>query len=124
MARTLDEGIKTLPRAQQKEIEAEAARLIDEEMTLRDLRKAHALTQERMAEALNISQDGVSRIEKRSDFLLSTLRSYVEAMGGKLRLVVEFPDRKAVTVAGVGSLAGKAMTAKGKTRKSFTPNRS
>jgi transcriptional regulator with XRE-family HTH domain len=53
-------------------------------MTLRDLRKAFALTRQRIAEALHISQDGVSRIEKRSDFLLSTLRSY-EAMGGKLR---------------------------------------
>ena len=81
-----------------------AALLIDEEMTLRDLRKAHELTQTRMAEALHISQDGVSRIEKRSDFLLSTLRSYVEAMGGQLRLVAEFPDRKPVTISGLDSL--------------------
>ena len=73
-------------------------------MTLRDLRKAHELTQERMAEALHISQDGVSRLEKRSDFLLSTLRSYVEAMGGKLRLVVEFPDRKPMTLSDLDSL--------------------
>jgi DNA-binding XRE family transcriptional regulator len=105
MARTLNDVIKALPLDQQKEIAAEAARLIEDEMTLRDLRKAHELTQERMAEALHISQDGVSRIEKRSDFLLSTLRSYVEAMGGKLRLVVEFPDRKPVTVSGLESLA-------------------
>ncbi len=74
-------------------------------MTLRDLRKAHQLTQTRMAEALHISQDGVSRIEKRSDFLLSTLRSYVEAMGGQLRLIAEFPDRKPVVIAGLDSLA-------------------
>ena len=73
-------------------------------MTLRDLRKAHELTQSRMAEALQISQDGVSRIEARSDFLLSTLRSYVEAMGGKLRLVAEFPDRRPVTIAGLDML--------------------
>ena len=87
MARTLDEVIRGLPPDQQREIEARAAQLIEEEMTLRDLRKAHELTQTRMAEALHISQDGVSRIETRSDFLLSTLRSYVEAMGGKLRLM-------------------------------------
>ncbi len=43
-------------------------------------------------------------IEKRSDFLLSTLRAYIEAMGGKLRLVVEFPDRKPVTLADLDSL--------------------
>ncbi len=76
MARTLDEVIKELPLDRQRKIEAETARLIEEEMTLRDLRKAHALTQERMAEALHISQDGVSRIEKRSDLLISTLSSY------------------------------------------------
>ncbi len=104
MARTLSEVIKGLPPDQQKDIEAKAARLIEDEMTLRDARKAHELTRARMAQALNISQDGVSRIEKRSDFLLSTLRSYVEAMGGKLRLVVEFPDRKPVMVAGLDSL--------------------
>lgn len=104
MARTLNDVIKGLPLDQQQEIEAQAARLIEEELTLRDLRKAHELTQERMAEALHISQDGVSRIEKRTDFLLSTLRSYIEAMGGKLRLVVEFPDRKPVTLSGLDSL--------------------
>src|SRR5277367_4289585 len=93
MVKTLDEVIVGLPPDQQQEVDTLAERLIEEEMTLRDLRKAHKLTQQRVAEALHISQDGVSRIEKRSDFLISTLRSYVEAMGGRLRLVVEFPDR-------------------------------
>ena len=64
-----------------------------------------------MAEALPVSQDGVSRIEKRSDFLLSTLRSYIEAMGGGLRLVVEFPDRKPVTLADLDSLTARAKSA-------------
>jgi transcriptional regulator with XRE-family HTH domain len=112
MARTLDDVMKGLPLDQQQEVAAQAARLIDEEMTLRDLRKAHELTQERMAEALHISQDGVSRIEKRSDFLLSTLRSYIEAMGGKLRLVVEFPDRKPVTLSDLDSLDTRAKPAR------------
>ena len=104
MARTLDEVIGGLPLDQQRDIAVRAAQLIEHEMTLRDLRKAHELTQARMAEALHISQDGVSRIEKRSDFLLSTLRSYVEAMGGRLRLIAEFPDRKPVTISGLDSL--------------------
>jgi transcriptional regulator with XRE-family HTH domain len=112
MARTLNDMIAGLPLDQQREVETQAERLIEEEMTLRDLRKAHALTQERMAEALHISQDGVSRIEKRSDFLLSTLRSYVEAMGGKLHLVVEFPDRKPVTLANLDSLSAGAERAR------------
>jgi transcriptional regulator with XRE-family HTH domain len=108
MARTLDEVIGNLPPDQQRDIAAASARLIEEEMTLRDLRKAHELTQTRMAEALHISQDGVSRIEKRSDFLLSTLRSYVEAMGGQLRLTAEFPNRKPVTISGLDSLETEA----------------
>jgi DNA-binding XRE family transcriptional regulator len=99
--------IQGLPLNQQQDIAAQAGRLIEEEMTLRDLRKAHQLTQERMAEALHISQDGVSRIEKRSDFLLSTLRSYIEAMGGKLRRVVEFPDRKPVRLSDLDSLGAR-----------------
>jgi predicted XRE-type DNA-binding protein len=107
MARTLDEVIRSLPLDQQQDIEARAARLIEEEMTLRDLRKAQEFTQARIAEALHISQDGVSRIEKRSDFLLSTLRSYVEAMGGSLRLVVEFPDRNPVTISGFDKIANQ-----------------
>jgi hypothetical protein len=57
-----------------------------------------------MTEALHLSQDGVSRIEKRSAFLLSTLRAYVEAMGGKLHLVVEFPGLKPVTLSDFDSL--------------------
>ena len=118
MAKTLDDVIKGLPLDQQEEVATQAARLIDEEMTLRDLRKAHELTQERMAEALHISQDGVSRIEKRSDFLLSTLRSYIEAMGGKLRLVVEFPDRKPVTLSDLDSLDTRAKPAR-RTRKTL-----
>jgi DNA-binding XRE family transcriptional regulator len=104
MARAMNDVIKGLPLDQQQDVEVQAARLIEEEITLRDLRKAHDLTQDRMAEALHISQDGVSRIEKRSDFLLSTLRSYVEAMGGKLRLVVEFPGRQPVSITGFNSL--------------------
>ena len=75
-----------------------AAELRAEEMTLRDLRKARNLTQVRMAEVLGINQDAVSRLEKRSDLLLSTLRKTIEAMGGNLTLVAEFPDRKPVVL--------------------------
>ena len=73
-------------------------------MSLRDLRQALTLTQERMAETLGIGQDGVSRLEKRSDLLLSTLRTYIEAMGGQLSLIAEFPDREPVTLYGLGTM--------------------
>ena len=59
------------------------------------------LTQARMAEQLGITQDGVSRLEKRSDLLLSTLRRTIEAMGGSLSLVAEFPDRSPVVLTGI-----------------------
>jgi transcriptional regulator with XRE-family HTH domain len=70
-------------------------------MTLRELRHARKLTQVRMAKALGINQDSVSRLEKRSDLLLSTLRKTVEAMGGNLSLVAEFPDRAPVVLFGI-----------------------
>ncbi|MGO9265962.1 MAG: helix-turn-helix domain-containing protein [Candidatus Binataceae bacterium] len=70
-------------------------------MSLRELRKARKLTQMRMAKALRITQDSVSRLEKRSKLLLSTLRKAVEAMGGNLSLVAEFPDRSPVVFSGL-----------------------
>ena len=71
-------------------------------MSLRDLRRAHRLTQARVGKALKIGQDGVSRLEQRSDLLISTLRNFVAAMGGDLELVARFPDRPAVAVTGLG----------------------
>jgi transcriptional regulator with XRE-family HTH domain len=56
------------------------------------LRQARQQTQVAVAERLNIAQGAVSRMEKQSDFLLSTLREYVVALGGKLELRVVFPD--------------------------------
>ena len=56
------------------------------------LRQARQQTQVAVAERLNIGQGAVSPIEKQSDFLLSTLREYVGALGGKLELRVVFPD--------------------------------
>ena len=73
-------------------------------MTLQELRQARKLTQVRLAKTLGISQDGVSRLEKRSDLLLSTLRKSVEAMGGNLSLVAEFPDRKPVILCGIAAV--------------------
>ena len=104
MATKLQDKMKAVGPERREKIEARAAELIAEEMALRDLRKAHHLTQQRMAELLGIGQDGVSRIEKRSDLLLSTLASYVEAMGGHLRLVAEFPDRPPVALTGFSAI--------------------
>ena len=101
MATNFRDTMKGLSPARRKKIKARAAALIAEEMSLR---QALPLTQERMAETLGIGQDGVSRLEKRSDLLLSTLRTYIEAMGGQLLLIAEFPDREPVTLSGLATM--------------------
>jgi DNA-binding XRE family transcriptional regulator len=94
MARKLDQVLDSLPAGRRAKIEERAAELA----TLKDLRQAMQKTQEELAAALHIGQDSVSRLEKRSDMLLSTLRGYVEAMGGKLELVAHFPNRPPVVI--------------------------
>jgi len=104
MAKKLNEIMEKLPRTRQDKIAARATELIGIEMTLKDIRKARQLTQERMAELLGIRQDSISKLEKRTDLLVSTLRSYVNAMGGELQIIVEFPDRPPVVLSGLAEL--------------------
>ncbi len=70
--------------------------------TLKGLRKGAKRTQEDLAKTLGVGQDTISRLEKRSDMLLSTLRHYVESVGGRLTLVATFPDRRAVIIDHLG----------------------
>jgi transcriptional regulator with XRE-family HTH domain len=102
MGKSLNEKMNELPAARRERILAEADRLHAEYLTLQELRKAKKLTQVQLAEVLNIRQATIAQMEKRSDLMLSTLRSYVEAMGGKLSLMVEFPDRAPVSLEGLG----------------------
>ena len=97
---TLEEKLNQLSPERRAKIQSRVDQLMVEELSLRDLRLARKLTQEKMAELLQIRQEGVSRIEKRSDLHLSTLRQVIQAMGGELRLVVEFPDRPLVVLSG------------------------
>lgn len=62
-------------------------------MDLADLRRALDLTQATMAETLGVGQAEVSKIEKRADILVSTLRRFIDAMGGELEIRAVFPDR-------------------------------
>jgi transcriptional regulator with XRE-family HTH domain len=101
--KTLPDVMNRLPEERRARVQARADRLIGEEMTLRDLRKARGLTQVRMAELLGIGQGNISRLEGRADMMLSTLRSYVQAMGGDLELVARFPDRPDVSLSGLFS---------------------
>lgn len=110
MTTSLKDIMKGLQPDRQERIATEADRLHTEYLTLQDLRKAKELTQTNLAETLGIRQATVAQMEKRSDLMISTLRSYVEAMGGSLSLIVEFPDRKPVVLDGLGDteqLSGK-----------------
>lgn len=105
MARKLDDVMAALPKERQQRVQARAMELA----TLKDLRLAAQQTQERLAATLGVGQDTISRLEKRSDMLLSTLRHYVESMGGKLELVAQFPNRPPVVIEhlGVDASAGR-----------------
>lgn len=114
MAKKLDDVMAALPQERQLRVEARAMELA----TLKDLRQAARQTQEQLAAALGVGQDTISRLEKRSDMLLSTLRHYVEGMGGKLELVAQFPNRPPVVIEHLGVEASAGRKAAGKARAS------
>ena len=122
---TLDEILNEMPAERRARIDKLTQEMLAE-MNLREVRRLRKLTQARLSKKLKIGQEGVSRIEKRSDLYLSTLRSYVEGVGGKLKLVVELPNRAPVILAGLGENAtpkkpnkktGTAAKSKPKTRR-------
>ena len=63
-----------------------------EEMPLHELRQARLLSQQELAKVLEVNQAAISKIEHRTDLYVSTLRNYIEAMGGSLEIVATFPD--------------------------------
>ena len=101
MTLNIDDKIASLDPVRRRNVEDRARELVAEEMTLRELRKALHLTQVSVARELGISQDGVSRLEQRTDLRLSTLRRTVEAMGGTLSLIANFPDRQPVELSAI-----------------------
>jgi DNA-binding XRE family transcriptional regulator len=74
MPRNVNDIIRKLSSAQRKKVEKRAAALIAEEFSLRELRRAHKLTQVKLAKSLGVRQEQISRLEQRSDLLISTLR--------------------------------------------------
>lgn len=86
--------------------EAEAAQL-DLEMNLAEVRRAMKLSQEEIGQTLQINQGSVAKIEKRADMYVSTLRRFIEAMGGELEIVARFPDH-AVKIRNFSDLSDKA----------------
>jgi DNA-binding XRE family transcriptional regulator len=90
--------IAKLPKSEQRAIKAEAQKLVAEELTLAELREARQRTQAELAKKLDVQQSAISKLERRTDMYLSTLISIVEAMGGKLEIVAQFPDRPPVRI--------------------------
>lgn len=86
------------------EVERDGQAMAAEYRSLQQLRKARRLSQKDLAEKLQTNQAGVSKIEKRTDLMLSTLRGYVEAAGGTLELVARFPDAPPVRIDHLGSI--------------------
>ena len=93
MAIHLDDYLARLPGKERQAVERRGAELIAEEATLRQLREARARSQVEVAKKLHINQAAVSKLERRTDMYLSTLRSYIEAMGGTLEIVALFPNQ-------------------------------
>jgi transcriptional regulator with XRE-family HTH domain len=101
MARNLEQVLAELPPKRREKVERRVAELA----TLKGLRQAAKRTQEELASSLGVGQDTISRLEQRSDMLISTLKRYVEAMGGELDLVARFPNRPPVMIDRIAELA-------------------
>lgn len=98
MAKRLSDLIDQLPKSTQAKIRARSKELIANERSLRELREAHQRSQSALARKLRVKQAAVSKLERRTDMYVSTLRSYIEAMGGTLEIVARFPRSGTVRI--------------------------
>jgi DNA-binding XRE family transcriptional regulator len=114
MGRSLKDIIAALPPDEQEAVEARYHELKQEVEGLRELRQIAGKAQADIASALNIKQPSVSQIERQTDMYLSTLRSYVEAIGGKLELTVKLPAKPPVRIEHLGDLTQAAPKASGR----------
>lgn len=99
---SLAEMIARQPPELRRELEDLVDELLAERATLREIRERQKIAQVELAAELGIGQECVSRLERRNDALVSTIRKAVEAMGGDLHIIAEFPDRGRVELSGFG----------------------
>jgi DNA-binding transcriptional regulator YiaG len=97
-----DETLAKLPLERQQRITARTTEIVAEHAGLRELRRARRLSQAALAGRLGTDQAGVSKLEKRADLLLSTLKEFVEAAGGELEIIARFPDSPPLRLDGIG----------------------
>jgi len=117
MATTLKQMLDRLPAERRRRVEAGAEALIAEEMSLRELRKAMGKTQDQLARKTGKSQVALSRLEKQTDMLISTLDEVVRGLGGRVRIVAELPDRPPVYLNGLAGLSGSGNPRSSRTRR-------
>ena len=91
MAKKFSELRKKMSPEAQAKAKAKTQAMLDE-MPLNELRQARGLSQKVLAEILHVQQPSIAKVEKRTDMYISTLRSHIEAMGGRLDIVAHFPD--------------------------------
>ena len=102
MGRRLGDVIASLPQDRRERVEARFEMLKNEVESLGELRRAAGKAQAEIASALKIQQPSVSKIEKQADMYLSTLKRYVEAVGGELELIVRLPSRAPIRIERLG----------------------
>jgi DNA-binding XRE family transcriptional regulator len=98
--------ISSLPKQRRERIDLGYREINGEIEMLKDLRKAAGKAQADIAAALRVKQPTVSKMERQADMYLSTLRSYVEAMGGELDLIVRLPSRRPMHLKWLGRTPG------------------
>ncbi len=91
MSKPFKNLIEALPKGRRDRIDIKKEEIISE-ICLSELRQAFKLTQNQLAETLKVNQAAISKMESQSDMYISTLRRFLKAMGGTLKIVAEFPD--------------------------------
>ncbi len=101
-----------LPLERKQRIQARSEELETEYLSLQELRLAAGLTQAEISRSLRMPQSNVSRLERESDMLLSTLRNYINAMGGNLTIMVELPNKPPILLNTLSDLVSEDVDSK------------
>ncbi len=91
MAKKFRDLVAALPQEDQDEIRGRTE-ILSASIKLEEIRKARRISQKSLASAMRVSQPAVSKMERRTDMYISTLRDYIRAMGGELEIIATFPD--------------------------------
>lgn len=97
MTKPLSELTRKVSKMVHAAARVKAAKILTD-MSLSEIRKTRGITQNDVAELLNIKQSSVAQLEKREDTYISTLRNYLHALGGELELTARFPDGTKINI--------------------------